>query len=145
MQLFDTKTLINPYDAYKTLRDESPVHFVPELNAHLITRYDLLRQATMDTKTYSSKYDNFLQESQRIAFQAAAPAVQAELTRLMGAMIEVPPTMLTLDEPEHTQYRSLVNQLFTAPQIRNSEPAVQAVIDQTISRFDQEPKSKRRY
>lgn len=135
VQLFAPETLINPYEAYRALRDEAPVHFVPELNVHVITRYDLLREATMDTKTYSSKYDGFLQESQRIAFAAASPEVQTELLRLTEAMIDVPPTMLTLDEPEHTQYRSLVNQLFTAAQIRSAEPAVQKVIDDTIADF----------
>ena len=133
--LFATETLIDPYEAYATLREAEPVHFVPEFGVHVITRYDLLRQATMDTKTYSSKFDGFLQESQRIAFASATPEVQAQLMSIMGEMLDVPPTMLTLDEPEHTQYRSLVNQLFTAPQIRNAEPAVQAVIDKAISDF----------
>lgn len=135
VQLFATETLVDPYEAYTTLREQQPVHFVPEFGVHVITRYDLLRQATMDTKTYSSKFDGFLQESQRIAFAAATPEVQAQLVSIAGSMIDVPPTMLTLDEPEHTQYRSLVNQLFTAAQIRNAEPAVQAVIDETISAF----------
>ena len=135
VQLFAPETLIEPYEAYQTLRDEAPVYHVPELNLHVITRYDLLRQATMDTKTYSSKYDGFLQESQRIAFAAATPEVQSELMRLTEAMIEAPPTMLTLDEPEHTQYRSLVNKLFTASQIKNAASTVQGVIDDTISNF----------
>jgi len=135
VQLFAPETLIEPYEAYEILRNEAPVYHVPELNVHVITRYDLLRQATMDTKTYSSKFDGFLQESQRIAFANASAEVQAELMRLMGEMIDLPPTMLTLDEPEHTQYRSLVNKLFTAGQIKNAEPAVQGVIDTTIAAF----------
>ena len=133
IQLFATETLIEPYEAYEVLRNEAPVYFVPELNVHVITRYDLLRQATMDTATYSSKFDGFLQESQRIAFEAASPEVQSELMRLGGEMLDVPPTMLTLDEPEHTQYRSLVNKLFTAGQIKAAQPAVQGVIDNTIA------------
>ena len=104
VQLFATETLIDPYDAYSTLRDESPVHFVAELGVHVITRYDLLRQATMDTETFSSKFDGFLQESQRIAFAAATQEVQAQLLSIAESMLDVPPTMLTLDEPEHTQY-----------------------------------------
>ena len=133
VQLFSIDTLINPYDAYKTLRDGAPIYYVPELNVHVITRYDLLREAIRDTKTFSSKFDGFLQESQRIMFESAAPEVQAELIRLNGEMIPLPPTMLTLDEPEHTQYRSLVNKLFTASQIKAAEPAVQKVIDDTIA------------
>ncbi len=138
VQLFAPETLIEPYEAYQILRDEAPVYHVPELNVHVITRYDLLRQATMDTKTFSSKFDGFLQESQRIAFANATPEVQAQLMQLMGEMIELPPTMLTLDEPEHTQYRSLVNKLFTAGQIKNAEAAVQGVIDTTIENFGEQ-------
>ena len=45
-QLFSPENLVDPYPAYKQLRDESPVHFMPEMNLHVVTRYDLLREAT---------------------------------------------------------------------------------------------------
>jgi cytochrome P450 len=48
-------------------------------------------------------------------------------------MVEIPPTMLTLDEPEHTQYRSLVSKLFTASQVKKSEDSVRAVINKNIT------------
>ena len=60
VSLFDTATLIDPYAAYQTLRDLEPVHFVEASNVHVVTRYDLVRQAIKDTKTFSSKFDNFL-------------------------------------------------------------------------------------
>ncbi len=135
VSLFDEETLKHPYDAYRTLRDHDPVHFVPGMNIHVITRYDLLREAIRDTKTYSSKFDSFLGTAQQMMFAMAPEDVQAELIRINGEMVPIPPTMLTLDEPEHTQYRSLVSKLFTGSEIRKSEAAVQATIDRAIAGF----------
>ncbi|NJN50682.1 MAG: cytochrome P450 [Gammaproteobacteria bacterium] len=135
VSLFDPATLQQPYEAYQTLRDHDPVHFVPGMNLHVITRYDLLREAIRDTKTYSSKFDGFLGAAQQMMFAAAPADVQAELLRINGEMIVLPPTMLTLDEPEHTQYRSLVSKLFTVSEIKRSEVEVQATIDRAIQSF----------
>lgn len=135
INLFDLATLKHPYEAYRRLRDEAPVYHSPDLGLHVITRYDLVREAIRDTETFSSRYDEFLQTSRRMAFEAASPAAQAELRRIDAEMIPIPPTMLTLDEPEHTRYRSLVNQLFVASRIKQSQDAVQAVIDDSLAQF----------
>ncbi len=132
INLFDHQTLKDPYTAYQALRDEQPVHYAAAMNLHVVTRYDLVRQAIKDTKTFSSRYDQFLLASQEIMFAQAAPEVQQKLTELAGRMVPTPPTMLTLDEPDHTKYRSLVNQLFVASRIKAAQPAVQAVIDGRI-------------
>jgi len=133
--LFDIPTLIRPYEAYKKLRDEAPVYHVPELDINVVTRYDLVREAIRDTDTFSSQYDGFLQASQRMAFEAAPADVQEELLRINKEMILIPPTMLTLDEPEHTKYRSLVSKLFTGSQIKKMEPQVSAIIEEEADRF----------
>jgi len=133
--LFDMQTLKHPYEAYRWLRDNEPVHFEPALNVHVVTRYDLVREVIRDTATFSSRYDAFLRKSQEMTFMAAAPEVQARLRELMAAMVPVPPTMLTLDEPEHSKYRSLVSKLFTAAQMKQSEPGVLQVIRKTIAAF----------
>lgn len=133
--LFDPATLQQPYAAYRWLRDNEPVHFEPALNVHVVTRYDLVREAIRDTRTFSSRFDAFLGKSQELMFLSAPPEVQARLTELAKAMVPTPPTMLTLDEPEHSRYRSLVSRLFTAAQMKLSEPAVQRVIDTTIAAF----------
>ena len=127
--LADYKTLLNPYDAYKYLRDHAPVKFEPLLSAYVVTRYDLVREAIRDTETYSSQYDGFLAKSQQIAFSSAPPDVQQRLIDLNNEMVQIPPTMLTLDEPAHTQYRSLVSQLFTVSEVKKAESTVQSVVD----------------
>ncbi len=60
MSLFEVATLLDPYPAYKELRDSEPVHFEPSMNVHVVLRYDLVREAIRDTETFSSRYDQFL-------------------------------------------------------------------------------------
>jgi len=133
VSLVDYNTLLHPYAAYKHLRDTAPVKFEPLLSAYVVTRYDLVREAIRDTETYSSEYDGFLAKSQEIAFASAPPDVQQRLIELNRAMTPIPPTMLTLNEPKHTMYRSLVSQLFTGSEVKKAEATVQAVIDARLA------------
>ena len=139
--LFDHDTLVDPYAAYKTLRDQSPVHFEPAFGAYVVTRYDLIREAIRDTATYSSEFGDFLDGARKILFQQAPNDVQQKLIELNEQMIPLPPTMLTLDEPEHTKYRSLVAQLFTGSEVRKSEPTVREVVELNIDGMAAAPES----
>ncbi|MCY4344390.1 MAG: cytochrome P450 [Gammaproteobacteria bacterium] len=132
VSLFDHDTLVDPYAAYKTLRDQAPVHFEPNFGAYIVTRYDLIREAIRDTATYSSEFGDFLDGARKILFQQAPADVQRKLIELNKEMIPLPPTMLTLDEPAHTKYRSLVAQLFTGSEVRKSEPTVREVVERSI-------------
>jgi len=132
VQLFSPENLIDPYPAYKQLRDEAPIYFMPEMNLHVVTRYDLLREAIKRTDDFSSKYDRFLNGARELMFSTLSEEQQKEALDIESQMVEIPPTMLTLDEPEHTQYRSLVSKLFTVSQVKKSEDAVRAVIMKNI-------------
>ena len=135
IQLFDIETLKSPHAAHKRLRDEAPVYFAQELGLHVVTRYDLLREALRDPETYSNQFGNFLQEPQRRRFEAASLETKEAILGLADQLIDEPPTMLTLDRPEHTNYRTLVNELFTGSRIKRAEGAVQKVIDDTVDSF----------
>jgi len=132
VQLFSPENMIDPYPAYKALRDDSPVFFMEEMNLHVVTRYDLLRDAIKRTDDFSSKYDQFLGGAQAMMFSTLSEELQAQAMAISAQMIETPPTMLTLDEPEHTQYRSLVSKLFTVTQVKKSEDDVRHVIAKNI-------------
>lgn len=132
ISLFSPENLIDPYPAYKQLRDESPVYFMEEMNLHVVTRYDLLREAIKRTDDFSSRYDQFLGGAQQMMFMSLSEEQRAEAMAINAEMVEIPPTMLTLDEPEHTQYRSLVQKLFTATQVKKSEEDVRNVILKNI-------------
>ena len=61
VKFLDPQTLIEPYETYQMLRDEAPVYLVEDLGIYMVTRYDLLRDAIKDTKTFSSKFDHVLE------------------------------------------------------------------------------------
>ncbi len=132
IELFSPENLIDPYPTYKQLRDETPVYFIKEMNLHVVTRYDLLREAIKRTDDFSSKVDQFLGVAKKMMLASLPEAQQAEVRAIQSQLIELPPTMLTLDEPEHTQYRTLVSKLFTASRIRQSEPDVRTVVQNNI-------------
>ena len=132
VQLFDVETLKSPHAVHRRLRDEAPVYFAEELGVHVVTRYDLLREALRDPETYSSQFGDFLQEPQKRRFEAASPETREAILAIAGKLVHEPPTMLTLDRPEHTAFRTLVNELFTGSRIRRAQPAVQQVIDDTV-------------
>lgn len=135
VRLFDPATLIDPYPAYKALRDEAPVHHLPELGLWVVTRYDLIRQAIADTETFSNRFDSFLVASQGLALAAAPPEVRDEVLELGKRMILPVPTLLTQDPPDHARYRSLVGRLFTAGRVRRAERDVRAVVDEAADAF----------
>ena len=138
IQLFNVETLKSPHTTHKRLRDEAPVYFAQELGVHVVTRYDLLREALRDPETYSSQFGDFLQKPQRIRFEGSSPETQKAVRDIYDQMVQEPPTMLTLDRPEHTHYRSLVNELFTGSRIKSAEASVQQVINETIDALGNE-------
>lgn len=141
IRVFDPETLIRPYEAYKILRDEAPVFHVPEMGIHFVTRYDLIREAIKDPQTFSSKFDSFMIVARMASLSKLSSEVQEELKAINAELIELPPTMLTLDEPEHTKYRSLVSQLFKASVIKQAEPAVRNVIEAAADSLIQQPQA----
>ena len=136
VQFFDVETLKYPYETYALLREKAPVFHVPMLNMHIVTRYDLVREAIKDTETYSSSVDQFFGSAgQQQMIESAPASVQKELRAIYEKMIPQPPTLISVDEPVHTKYRSIVAHLFTVSQIRKAEDAVQKVIDETLASF----------
>ena len=135
IHLFDPATLIDPWDAYDVLREEAPVFFVPEMNLHVVTRYDLLMQAIRDTETFSSDFGEFLNTARMVAFNSAPANVQQELMKAAEKVLPPVDTLLTADMPTHKKYRSLVDRLFTVSNVRKMEPYIQQIIDDTIAGF----------
>ena len=133
INLFSPENMIDPYPVYKLLRDEEPVHYLRDMNLHVVTRYDLLRDVIKRTEEFSSKYDQFMGGAQMQMFNTLSDDQKAEAFKIAQGMIDIPPTMLTLDEPEHTRYRSLVSKLFTGGQVKKSEADVRAVIEENIT------------
>ncbi|HVW44675.1 MAG TPA: cytochrome P450 [Amycolatopsis sp.] len=77
----------DPYDFYRTLRRESPVHFDPEFNGYLLSRHADVAAAYRNPLFSSRSYEKFLQP-------------------VFGR------SLLQMDGTEHTRKRALVSPYF---------------------------------
>ncbi|HVJ95620.1 MAG TPA: cytochrome P450, partial [Acidimicrobiia bacterium] len=116
-----------PHEWFTYLRANAPIYKHPEPNGPgfwVITKYDDVVAVGKDGATYSSdgKRGGVVQLEEPAPGQ---PSFEGE-----GNL------MLTMDAPEHTRYRKLVNRGFTPRQMRMLEPHIREltaqIIDQVI-------------
>lgn len=109
--VFDPDTFVTgaPFDALARLRAESPVHPVtlPGLpKSWLLTRHADVRAVSRDTETFTSNRGNTLVEVQMSPTSAMLPGI---------------------DPPRHVHVRKLINQGFTARNVKRLEPHMRKV------------------
>lgn len=119
-----------PHEWFTYLRREAPVFKHPEPGGRgfwVITRYDDVVTVNRDSQTYSS-------EQQRGGVTALEDLPPSADLASEGRM------MLTMDPPDHTRYRSLVNRGFTPRMISalasGIRAAVGAILDRVIAKRD---------
>ena len=103
----------DPYPIYRRLRDEDPVHHVEDRGFWVLSRFADVFAAATDTATFSS--------AEGLTFE------EDEITKLGLA-----PTLVMMDRPRHTDYRRLVNRLFTPAQVAGLEPTVRRFARQRL-------------
>ena len=105
----------NPYDQYRRLRAESPVHENP-LGPWTLTRYDdcsrLLRDPSLSVEDANANADR------------RARLFTDEERRERGSL-----AILNLDPPDHTRIRRLVSKAFTPRRVETLIPRVQELVD----------------
>jgi cholest-4-en-3-one 26-monooxygenase len=112
-----------PHDWFTYLRANAPVYKHPEPDGPgfwAITKYDDVVAVGRDGATYSSD-----QKRGGVVVLEQQPPEMAEFTE--GGNL-----MLTMDAPEHTRYRKLVNRGFTPRQMRMLEPHIREVTAQIL-------------
>ena len=92
-----------PYLAY--LRQQAPVHWMPAMNAYLVTRYDDVAAILRDPQTFSS-----------IAMRRQTPGRDPH-DRSGNSVI-------TADPPEHTRLRKILQDEFRMRPLRELEPRI---------------------
>lgn len=125
---FDQYFIEDPYEAFRVMREKSPVHMIDGLG-YLITRYADAVAICRDPMTFSSKYGPGV--PQDFIF---TPRMLEELEK-RSEMPTMLPTLLTTDPPEHRRYRSLTNPTFSPPRVREMEGSIQKVADQLADDF----------
>lgn len=109
----------DPYPVYRRLRDEDPCHFVADRRFWVLSRFEDVFAAANDPVTFSS--------AQGLTFE------EDEISKLGLA-----PTLVMMDRPRHTDYRRLVNRLFTPRRVADLEPPVRKFVRQRLGELADE-------
>jgi cytochrome P450 len=119
-----------PHEWFTFLRRNAPIYKHPEPGGPgfwVITRYDDVVRVGRDSQSFSS-------ENERGGVVQLRDVEMADFNR-GGRM------MLTMDPPDHTRYRSLVNKGFVPRMINALAPHIReitsAIIDRAIDKGDQ--------
>lgn len=113
----EAAVLSDPFPLYARLRDEDPAHWSPALKAWVLTRYEDVKRACLDTAGMSS-------DRLRPFFATLGSAQAARLAQLMRYLTL---WMVFRDPPEHTRLRRLAAKVFNTRSIHALRPEVEAV------------------
>jgi hypothetical protein len=118
------ETLADPFPLYRRMRDADPCHWSPRLKAWVLTRYDDVRRACLDTGLSSDRLQPFFRslpgpERERIA----------SIVRYLSAW------MVFRDPPDHTRLRKLSSTVFNVKSMHAMRPNVEEIARWLIGRI----------
>jgi cytochrome P450 len=111
---FGPEVQADPYPAYRRLRDHAPVHHNAERGLWSLSRYDDIRQASRDWRTFSTA-------------AGTDPDYVGKVLGLNG--------FLDVDPPRHDDLRKLVLDFFAPASIAALEPRIAREADRLIDGF----------
>jgi cytochrome P450 len=110
-----------PYDQYRRLREQEPVHWSELLTGWVLTRYDDVAGVLRDP-TVSSELER------------ATPSPALDLTRMRQQVRDLAQTTLVLlDDPAHARLRKLMQAPFTARAIDRLRASIQRRVDDAMA------------
>jgi cytochrome P450 len=118
----------DPFPYYDAMRETSPAWHLPGTDLHFVTRFDVASAVLRDTQTFSSAYGATANEPPK-------PHLAEQLEAIRQQGWHRPPTMLTVDPPDHTRYRNTVSKAFNARAIAALRPAIEVIVEEEIARF----------
>ncbi|MDT5198849.1 MAG: hypothetical protein QOH34_371 [Mycobacterium sp.] len=118
--LLDRSVLDDPYEFYRTLREDAPVWTVPGTECVLVSSFALLSEAVARTEEFSSTMQCLIYRDEqglpgRLDFGGAAL-----------------PTLATADPPVHTTQRRAVFPELVARRMRSLESEIAALAEATV-------------
>jgi cytochrome P450 family 142 subfamily A polypeptide 1 len=109
INVLDPEFYVDPWDAYRRLRDEAPVYRDPVQQLWAISRYDDVLAIEQDGATYSS-------------FYGSRPHLDQSADQ----------SMINMDDPAHQAQRNLVARRFTPRSVRDHEQHVRDVVTEIL-------------
>jgi cytochrome P450 len=123
--LLDPVIQARPNFYYRELRRRDPVHYDPQLNMYLVSRYEDLQEVTKDPITFSSEQGYKAQ---------TAKGFQDEFQEILrthgGGFFR---DAIKTDPPYHTRIRKLMESAFTAHRVKELEPRIEAVVRDIVA------------
>jgi cytochrome P450 len=110
--LFSDDARLDPYPIYDRLREAGPVVHLTRHDLHALTRYDDVRAALMDWRTFSSARGVFVD-----------PELNAQLEGIT----------LCSDPPEHSLLRAVLGRPLRPELMRDIAPRVEAAADEVVT------------
>lgn len=110
---------IDPYPAYRALREQHPVYWDSDLDAFLVSSYAEANAVLRGPGWSSDPNRN--------------PALAARFDRGELGTQTLPPTLLTMDPPEHTRLRRILAPAFTPRAIDALYPRITAVVKSALA------------
>lgn len=109
INVLDPRLYVNPWEAYRWLRDEAPIYWDPIQKLWAVSRYDDVRDIGKDAVLYSSSAGSrpYLDQREDMA-------------------------MVNVDDPQHRYQRRLVSGQFTPRAMREHEGHVRAVVTEIL-------------
>lgn len=134
----DSETVRCPYPVFDQLREHDPVLWFDELEAFVITRYDLIVEALRKPELFSSRNttgpttDRQLKSVMR-GLLADDPELRSmiERRRTYGTT----PVLVRADPPVHSRQRAIVNRAFSPSVVRSLEEDIRALAERLVDSF----------
>jgi cytochrome P450 len=111
----DPKVRSNPYPYYQALREQAPVHYVEQLKAYALSRYEDVQAVLKNPAVFSSSREHFTQSNALLDLSKMGE----EMKRMMRSSM-----LVNVDPPQHARMRSLVTRAFSARRVADMEPHI---------------------
>ena len=124
--LFDPDVVQDPYDYYRYLRENDPVHQVAGTGAYLVTRAETIFDVVGRPEVFSSMSGDFLHKG-----DWSAPALRP-ITSGYSVGDNGGGGVATVDPPDHGRQRKVVTQKLSTANMRAMEPEFRALVDNAM-------------
>jgi cytochrome P450 len=127
-----------PYPVYAALREQAPVAWFEELDAYVVTDYELAAEVLRQPEVFSSRSTTGPVEDRKIRQAMIELVAENESVAAMMAKRReegTVPVLVRADPPIHGRQRALVNRAFAPSAIRALDADIEALTDSLIDAF----------
>jgi cytochrome P450 len=115
--------LANPCPVFHHLQTNDPVHWNPQLNAWMVSRYDYAREILQDRRLSAASPFGYL-------FKRELSDQEKEAVNVIRPYVEQ--SLLNMDPPDQTRQRTILGRAFTARRLEQMRTRVQGFVDEIV-------------